>query len=147
MESTYVVSRGTRRLVRISRVIMSVAALVFVLLAIVIAYGYLSHSALSKRRPYDWALCLFAVLYAASCIRTWFQARQMLQFSVTIHDDFIRVGEVVARWDQIRSIEHPRRTFGLLFRLNTADGKNIDVYTGIENGREIEDIVRSKISA
>jgi len=88
---------------------------------------------------------LFSLVFAVYFVVLFCGSRRMMRHSVTVSDAAIRVGDSTLEWDEIESIEHPRRTIGLAFCINTRDGRRVQVYP-VQNARQLEDLIRDRLS-
>lgn len=64
-------------------------------------------------------------------------------FSVAVFENAVRVGDSIARLDQISSVESSRM-FGVVFFLRKRDGKKLRVFSGLENVSGLEETIRDR---
>ncbi len=149
METTYGIGRGSRAVCWFAIIVGACCFVVLGGLAMRIAFALVPKwqiVELTGKSGGLFLLFVLALVFAAGCGRLAVEARRFLGFSVGVSDDGVRVDDIRIAWTEIAGIEHPRRTAGLAFRVNTRAGKQLDVYSSVLNAREIEDVIRRKLA-
>jgi hypothetical protein len=143
MEIIYRLKPTYRWITQISVVIFPICFVLFTGVAILI----IRHLATGKAADglYVWMLLVLSLGYIVSCVRTFIAVKRIVGFTVTLSNESVCVGNKTINWDEIESLEHPKRAYGIAFRINARDGRQLDVYSGIENAKQLEDTILSKL--
>lgn len=144
METTYVLNRFGKWFCWFT-MLLSGTAIAGVLFAIVrIAQKLLAGLNPGKQEIGIGGIFCF-VLFGILFITLIIQAAKVLNYRVTLSKEGVQVGDKTIMWQEIQSLYHPVRTYGLAFRIMTRSGRAVEVYP-VENVRELENLIKERLT-
>lgn len=89
-----------------------------------------------------WMPAVLAAI-ASLFLATWSWSRA--HFSVAVFGKAIRVGDSIAKWDQIKAVESSGK-LGVAFYLEKHDGDKMRVFSSLGNAGELLDVVKERLA-
>lgn len=147
MEATYRFPGGRG----IVRVLAGILALVVVTMVgwVWMARDFCHGAAESKRHLFWFVWLLVESSMVAAGARIALRLRDVVRLArhgVVLSDDLLCVGGTAVEWEDVACVEHPEGVSKLAFRVRTRDGKKLDVYSGLENTRQLEETVKDRLA-